>query len=84
VRYAPPLQGCPLGFRVEHPFISTHPEGTLLMTSVRPTARLILLNTSLGDSAVVERRDCDCRFQEIGWATHLHTIRSCEKLNSAG
>ncbi len=60
------------------------PEGTLLMTSVRPTARLILLNASLGDSAVMERRDCGCRFQEIGWTTHLHAIRSYEKLNSAG
>lgn len=60
------------------------PEGSLLLTSLRPTARLVLLNTSIGDSAVVERRDCGCALQAVGGTTHLHTIRSHDKINSAG
>lgn len=57
---------------------------TLFATSLRPTARLILLNASLGDQAIVEERDCGCPLQEVGWTTHLRAIRSREKLTSAG
>ena len=63
---------------------STLPVGTLLASSLRPTAPVILLNVSLGDQAVVSRRACGCPLQKLGWTTHLHTIRSREKLTSAG
>jgi hypothetical protein len=60
------------------------PPRALLTTSLRPRAPLVLLNVSLGDEAVLERRDCGCPLQEHGWRTHAHTIRSFEKLTAGG
>ena len=60
------------------------PAGSLLLSSLRPTARFILLNVSLGDQAVITRRSCGCPFESLGWTTHLHRIRSHEKLTAAG
>lgn len=57
---------------------------TLLLSSLRDSAPVVLLNVSLGDQAVVERRRCHCPLEEVGWTTHLHTIRSHEKLTAAG
>jgi hypothetical protein len=58
--------------------------GTLFMSSLAPTARTILLNASLGDRAVVTRRRCGCPLEALGWTTHLHTIRSDEKVTAGG
>ena len=60
------------------------PPGALLVSSLRPTAPFVLLNVSLGDRAVLRRRGCGCRMEAIGWSTHLHTIRSYEKLTAGG
>jgi hypothetical protein len=60
------------------------PGSALLVTSLRPTAPLILLNVSMGDRAVLTRRSCGCPLEELGWRTHLHTIRSFEKLTAGG
>jgi hypothetical protein len=75
-----------------HAMIQAGPDGTtsglsplaLLMSSLRPTAPFILLNVSMGDQAVMTRRACGCPLEGFGWATHLHTIRSYEKLTSGG
>lgn len=56
----------------------------LLVTTLRKRAPLIFLNVSLGDEAIVERRDCGCALAELGWTTHLHGIRSFEKLTAGG
>jgi hypothetical protein len=56
----------------------------LLVTSMLSNAPLALLNVSLGDRAVLESRACGCPFERIGWATHLHTVRSDEKLTIGG
>jgi hypothetical protein len=47
-------------------------------------APMILLNVSLGDDAVMTKRHCGCALEDAGWSTHLHTIRSFEKLNAEG
>ena len=60
------------------------PGSAILVTSLRPTAPLILLNVSMGDRAVLTRRRCGCPLEEFGWRTHLHTIRSFEKLTAGG
>lgn len=60
------------------------PASALLLTSLRPTTPLVLLNVSLGDHAVVVRRSCGCPLERLGWTTHLHTIRSHEKLTAGG
>ena len=62
----------------------TLPSDAMLVTSILPEARLILLNVSLGDQAVMTSRQCGCPFQNLGWTTHLHTIRSFEKLTACG
>jgi hypothetical protein len=59
-------------------------ESALLLTTLRPTAPFILLNVSLGDVAEVATRACGCGLDALGWPTHLHTIRSPEKLTAAG
>jgi len=60
------------------------PATALLISSLRPTAPFILLNVSMGDQAVMTQRACGCPLEGLGWATHLHTIRSYEKLTSGG
>ena len=57
---------------------------TLFLSSLRPSVSLILLNVSLGDQAVVVDRRCGCSLERFGWKTHLHTVRSFEKLTAGG
>jgi hypothetical protein len=59
------------------------PPSTLLLTSLWSTAPLILLNASLGDEGTLVQRQCGCAFEQLGWTTHLHHIRSFEKLTAA-
>ena len=33
---------------------------------------------------MLERRSCGCPLERLGWTTHLHTIRSFEKLTAGG
>jgi hypothetical protein len=60
------------------------PSGALLASSLRRSAPIVLLNVSLGDRAVLTRRLCGCPLERLGWTTHLHTIRSYEKLTAGG
>jgi hypothetical protein len=60
------------------------PPDALLVSSLRPTAPLVLLNVSMGDAAVLDRRGCGCPLERLGWTTHLHSIRSFEKLTGEG
>lgn len=60
------------------------PADALLLTTLRRSARLILVNASLGDRAAMERRQCGCPLQSYGWSTHLHGIHSFEKLTGLG
>jgi hypothetical protein len=60
------------------------PPRALLVSSLLPTAPMVLLNVSLGDQAVVGPRACGCAMEAAGWTTHLHTIRSFEKLTLGG
>ena len=43
-----------------------------------------MINVESGDSAAVESRSCGCAFGAAGYHTHLHTIRSYEKLTGEG
>jgi hypothetical protein len=75
-----------------HALIQAGPQGdglglparALLVTSLRITAPLILLNVTLGDQAEVVARRCGCPLESLGWTGHLHTIRSYEKLTAGG
>jgi hypothetical protein len=57
---------------------------TLLVSTLRASAPLILINVSLGDQAVMEERRCGCPLEALGWTTHLRDIRSHEKLTAGG
>ena len=57
---------------------------SLLLTALRTACPKIILNTEIGDYAVLEKRQCDCIFGEIGYHEHLHTIRSFQKLTGEG
>lgn len=70
----------PGGFRRDHGL----PPNALLTTSLVSSARLVLLNASLGDQAVLTERACGCPLEQLGWAIHLHSIRSFEKLTAGG
>jgi hypothetical protein len=37
-----------------------------------------------GDYATLERRECGCAFEKVGFSLHLHHIRSYEKFTSEG
>jgi hypothetical protein len=60
------------------------PAGALLVSSLRSTASFVLLNVSMGDRAVLSERACGCPLEALGWRTHLHDIRSYEKLTAGG
>jgi len=60
------------------------PAEALLLSSIRPTVPFIFLNVSMGDIATVSDRRCGCPMEALGWRTHLHTIRSYEKLTAGG
>jgi hypothetical protein len=60
------------------------PSSALLLSSLRSTAPLILLNVSMGDQAEVADRACRCPLERLGWGTHFRSIRSYEKLTCAG
>jgi hypothetical protein len=60
------------------------PAGTLFVSNLDPASPFILLNVSLGDQAIVVKRNCGCPLQHYGWTTHLHSIRSHEKLTGGG
>lgn len=60
------------------------PATALLITSLRPTGPFVLVNVSLGDQAAVVQRRCGCPLEALGWTTHLHTVRSHEKLTAGG
>jgi len=64
--------------------IPVFPPNALLITSLGPRPRLTLLNASLGDAGTLTTRDCECPLHQLGWTTHLHTIRSYEKLTAGG
>ena len=73
------------------PQVSAHREHALgqdpeplFLSSLHPAAPFIMLNVSLGDQAVMAQRACGCPLQTLGWAIHLHTIRSYEKLTGGG
>jgi len=60
------------------------PPRAILITSLRRSVPLIMLNVSLGDEADFARRSCGCPLEGLGYHTHLSRIRSFERLKSGG
>ena len=57
---------------------------SLLVTNYLPNASKILLNVEMGDTCIIDQRKCGCGWESIGFETHLHSIRSFEKLTGEG
>jgi hypothetical protein len=60
------------------------PPDAMLLTSLLPTAPIVLFNVSLGDQAVCSTRACGCGLERDGWSTHIRQVRSFEKLTVGG
>jgi hypothetical protein len=58
--------------------------GALLYTTLRPSSPKIMINVESDDYGQLSERGCGCLLDEVGLSTHLHTIRSYEKLTSEG
>jgi hypothetical protein len=60
------------------------PDKALFVTTLHHAAPYLMLNVSMGDQATVVRRSCGCPMEPFGWGTHLHSVRSYEKLTGGG
>jgi hypothetical protein len=60
------------------------PIGAIYATVFSPHTPKVMLNVETGDYATAIERACGCAFEAAGLHQHLHTIRSYEKLTSAG
>jgi hypothetical protein len=60
------------------------PVGALIVTLFSPRMTTVMLNMEIGDYGVMDERACDCPLGAAGLNTHLHTIRSYDKLTTAG
>jgi hypothetical protein len=59
-------------------------QSSLLFTSLLSDAYKFFLNVETGDSGILERRTCGCPWETVGLRTHLHSVRSFEKLTLEG
>ena len=60
------------------------PPGALFISALHRQAPFLMINVSMGDQAEIRQRDCGCGWQKLRLTTHLHEIRSFEKLTGGG
>jgi hypothetical protein len=60
------------------------PPGALLISSLRPTAPLIVLNASMGDAGVLDESPCGCPVGAQGWRTRLRGILRLDEFAGEG
>ena len=63
-------------------FASGFEVGAIILTTLLESTSKLMLNVETGDYGVVEERDCGCLWQQLGFTTHIHHVRSYEKLTS--
>jgi len=56
----------------------------LSVTTLLAASPKLLINAEIDDYGVLDRHRCGCTWDGLGLTTHLHTIRSVEKLTSEG
>jgi hypothetical protein len=57
---------------------------SLLLTGMRMAAPKVMFNVEIGDYGILEERNCSCLFNQAGYTTHLHSIRSFERFTGEG
>lgn len=58
--------------------------GAFFVSTLHVNSPKIMINTEIGDSGVMTERRCGCPLEKAGLAVHVHTLRSYEKLTTAG
>ncbi len=58
--------------------------GSLLYTTLLPTAPLVLINFEVNDSGVLEKAECDCEFSRLGFHWRIRDIFSFGKMTGHG
>jgi hypothetical protein len=58
--------------------------GAFHFTTLMPTSPKVLINVESGDYGQLETRECGCPLGRAGLRTHVHGVRSYEKLTSEG
>jgi hypothetical protein len=64
--------------------IGGFPMNAVFVSALHPASPFVMLNVSMGDQATMVGRSCGCAMERLGWGTHLHSIRSYEKLTGGG
>jgi hypothetical protein len=57
---------------------------SFLFTTLLPSTPKVMLNVEMGDTAVLETRECDCIFGQLGLNQRIHHVRSFTKLTGIG
>jgi hypothetical protein len=60
------------------------PTDAVLVSSLRATAPVLLVNVALGDRAARLERRCGCPVEACGWTGRLHSIRSYARVSVGG
>jgi hypothetical protein len=72
---------------IQHPRAIPHADvsvNAFLFTSLLPNAPKILFNMEPGDYGVIEKRECGCELQKLGFSDHIYQIRGFDKLTGEG
>jgi hypothetical protein len=67
--------------KVEHSDVTVD---SFLFTTILKSSPKIFLNTETGDYGFIEKRNCGCGFERLGFTEHIYAIRSFEKLTAEG
>lgn len=67
--------------KVDHSDLSVD---AFFFSTILTSSPKIFLNTELGDYGIVEKGNCGCAFEKLGYSKHIHTVRSFEKLTAEG
>ncbi len=66
---------------VHHAGVSVN---AFLFTSLLPQLPKVLLNVENGDYGVIEKRNCGCELEKLGFTEHISHIRGFDKLTGEG
>jgi len=71
---------------IQRPKLMSNAEtvGAFYMSTLHTSTPKLMLNVQTGDYGVLSQRQCGCPLGQLGLNTHVHSIRSFDKLTSDG